>query len=882
MLNKLITSQTAALKAVVSSVLSLVFALSLVAPPSTRADEPLWVFEDPTGELTYTEVMANAALFAPSDDTSRGMTDSVFWIRVDLSNSSNRAETQFVKFDSIAIPEVTEYVQQATGMQVRSNGYAVPFDQRPTSGISIVFPHELAAGSERQLFYRIASEYKVDLGFSVVDEGHFESEIFRATASSIMVGGFLMLLLYNLFLAITVRSKLYFIYSTFLASALTITIGFSRFYEYFGLLIDPLWLDAQAGILIYSTAFWFLSNLFEKEQKPIIKHIGRFYYLLVFAHVFTDPGQRFFVYAFFTGPIIFSILTYTLAMAVIAGNQIARFVAFGWLIYIGFSLMFLGNLVGLLDAKYELFLAYGNLIEALIGSSVLTYRMRNVVRTEQQLKQVSFELERERLSSEIGFGYKWEIDVKKRLIRPDETFARWHGSGWQAGQWYPLGEFYANIPQIYHTGLKEQLAVVLESAKSNSEASFDALSQVVRADTGAQIWVRHQGTVLTVNGRALLVGISLDTSELINVQDELRRNLERQKEMFAIIGHELRTPVSTIRMVLEDESSSSQSKVNQIKDIVQNLLSVLDDMRIVVNPQRAMEYKPVVTNPVSVVKRALTTLSHLVSERNMTLYSRLNESSNSSYLVHEQALRQILTNLVKNAANHSAGSQINVELKIIDTEQGAEAVLTVEDDGKGIPPERVELLYQAFTRGDTNRDGSGLGLFIVQELARRLDGAVDYSQSKLGGACFTLKFPLRQSMLDSEKPKSAEEQFSLEGLRILFAEDDRTLRMLTERVLSGKGAQVTSRENGKMALEAFELDEFDLVITDLMMPEMDGHELTREIRALGATTPIIAMTAAVIGEETDRFITEGADAVLAKPFQIDQLISELAKRHKVI
>lgn len=855
----------------------LAFVYLLLGTNSVYAADEIWVFEDPTGQLSYQEVMQNPDWFELSADTSRGMTDSVFWVRVDVHNDSSEVATRVVSFDSISLPEVIEYGHTSDPTEARVNGYAVPFENRSAAGIKIDFPHELDAFTHRQLFYRIASAYKIDLGFTVLNGSDFDSQIFQSTTKSLVVGAFFMLLLYNIFLAVSVRSKIYVIYSMFLASALTVAIGFFRFYEYFGLLVDPVWLEARSGIVLYATAFWFLSNLFADEQRPAIKHIGRFYYLMVFAHIFLDPGTQFYVYAHYTGPIIFGVLTYILIVAVQAGNHIARFVAFGWVIYIGFSVLFLGNLTGLLDARYEHFLAYGNLIEALVGSAVLSYRMRYIVQTEEQLKKVSLELARERLVSEVAYGYKWELDVKNQLIRPDDTFARWHGENWKAGHWYPLAELYRCIPEQWHDRVKEETASALRGATVDPEGTYVALHPMVRADAGKEIWVQHHARVLDVEGRTLLVGVSQDVTDLINTQHKLKAAMEKQRELFAIVGHELRTPVSTIKMLVEDSELPSEQRISQIDYIAQGLIQVLEDMRVVVSPERALEYNPVSVNPATVVERALSNLSILVSEQGLSLSINIQKDKDSDYLIHEQALRQIVTNLVKNAAVHSGGSMINVELKIIDTGDGANGMLTVEDNGIGIEPDRLDLMSEPFTRGNTNRDGSGLGLYIVHQLALRLAGTLQYEENKPSGSRFTLSFPLAKAAENSTVAVQVHPKVSLDGARILLAEDDNTLRMLTERMLANKGAKVTGCVNGKLALDAFKSASFDLVITDLMMPEMDGHELTREIRATGAKTPIIAVTAAVIGTETEQFLEEGADAVLSKPLRPDTLIEELSK-----
>ncbi|NVK00769.1 MAG: response regulator, partial [Oceanospirillaceae bacterium] len=117
---------------------------------------------------------------------------------------------------------------------------------------------------------------------------------------------------------------------------------------------------------------------------------------------------------------------------------------------------------------------------------------------------------------------------------------------------------------------------------------------------------------------------------------------------------------------------------------------------------------------------------------------------------------------------------------------------------------------------------------------------------------------------------------ALQGKRILFAEDQKTLQLLTSKVLKDAGAEVVVCDNGKQALDAFRAGEFDIVLTDLMMPEMSGDELIRHIRADGFTGQVVALTAAIIGKETEQLMEAGADAVLNKPLDIHDMKRTIA------
>lgn len=977
--------------------------LSLVVSSYASANDEIWLFEDPTGTKTYDEVMANPHWFEQTSDTSRGFSDSVFWIKLSVNNYSSAPTTQVVQFDSLRLPLVEEYLVTEAGTRLRSNGFSVSMASRASTLTKTSFPIELDGQSSAELLYRIESNFKVDLGYQVTDlnQGYF-SDHKESAVGLLLFGGLVVLVLYNLILAVSHGGLLYFAYSGFLLCSASVTLSYFRLYEILGISVNSVALEAYSGVALYAFAYLFLSLLFKDNQTKTTKRLLMLGYAILAGHLILEPAALIKSYADWAGPIVFLVFIYLVINALLQRNPLAKYVLLGWGVYATCSLFYVANLNGWVGSEFEHIVSYANLFEGVVLSGVLAYRLRGMDRTEALLKEAKVELQRERLASEIGYGYKWEFDLERQLIRPDETFAAWHGKGWQAGEWYPAEELFAAVPEEWHAWVAEDMQTSIESAMVDPEFVLQTRHPFIREDIGATIWIQLYGKLLEVDGRKLFIGTSLDVTqlvesnqaveaeiekfeslsdqagtffwrldlntnllsynrsfaerwglpeggsipfdkfgehtstkfaklhqegvrqvietqapyqtvtqavtgalrgqwqrlqywpnfdeqqnlvgvdflnsnihELMQTQAELQSTLAKQKELFAIVGHELRTPVSTIKMLTEDEQINDRERTQQIAEISESLLNVLEDMRVVISPERALESKAVAENPTKLVCRALNSLKGIITERGLSLSTDGVQCSAATYLLHAQSLRQIVTNLVKNAAIHSGGSRIDVGFEISYANGGPQGCLRVEDDGKGIPAEKVEQLFEAFSRGDTTQDGSGLGLYIIKQLAERLGGQIRYSQSPLGGACFTLNFALGEEIEAVNEISPEPTPINLEGMRVLLAEDDNTLRMLTERMLTKQGAIVTACVNGREALNAFDPEQFDLVVTDLMMPEMDGQELTRAIRATGATTRIVAVTAAVIGEETEQLMQEGADAVLSKPLKAEALVETL-------
>ena len=379
---------------------------------------------------------------------------------------------------------------------------------------------------------------------------------------------------------------------------------------------------------------------------------------------------------------------------------------------------------------------------------------------------------------------------------------------------------------------------------------------------------------------------SNELSELVDqlesANHEKQQMVERQKEMFAVIGHELRTPVASMAMVADDSDTSDVSARQQMKSISNNLLSVLEDLRVVVAPERALESKLEVGHPANKVERAISPLRPMIEAAGFSVSLVFPAKDEKHYHLHAQPLRQLVTNLVKNAVVHSGGDKVRVELTLNEVDETqTQATLRICDNGKGLTEAEQQHVFEAFGRGDTSSDGSGLGLFIVSQLVKKMDGSLNYETSELGGACFVVSFPM-QVAEQAQAQAQAQAQDILSGLNILLAEDDSFLAQLTQKMLSAKGANVTVAENGQIALDAFQThvltQAFDVVITDLMMPKLDGHGLVKAIRESDTQVPVIAVTAAVIGQETDQLMTEGATAVLSKPIKVDELAEVLNNR----
>ncbi|MEI8383254.1 MAG: response regulator [Planctomycetota bacterium] len=219
--------------------------------------------------------------------------------------------------------------------------------------------------------------------------------------------------------------------------------------------------------------------------------------------------------------------------------------------------------------------------------------------------------------------------------------------------------------------------------------------------------------------------------------------------------------------------------------------------------------------------------------------------------------------------------------------------MSIEDTGIGMSPGQAERLFAAFAQGDSTvtrkYGGTGLGLVICQRLARLLGGDVELVRTQSGlGSIFTASVVVDQvagcsliQELNSVTVPTAHEQpvqqIRLNG-RVLLAEDARENQVLISFLLRRAGAEVDIAENGTVALEMIEKAalrdcHYDLLLTDMQMPEMDGYSLARHLRTVGSTLPIIALTAHAMAEDRKKCTDAGCDDYASKPIDKSILLS---------
>src|SRR6185503_7078462 len=247
-------------------------------------------------------------------------------------------------------------------------------------------------------------------------------------------------------------------------------------------------------------------------------------------------------------------------------------------------------------------------------------------------------------------------------------------------------------------------------------------------------------------------------------------------------------------------------------------------------------------------------------------------------------IQQVLWNLIANAIKFTpAGGRVIVSAR----ESGTHAEVAVSDTGIGIAPELLGHVFERFHQADSSitrqHGGLGLGLAIARQLAEMHGGTLEAASRGVGqGATFTLRLPLAHSRPEVEAGASSAggetpQDGMLAGVRVLVVEDDPDARELIGRMLEDRRAEVHPVAGTSEALAALVHSRFDVIVSDIAMPDRDGHELIRTLRARGDDLPAIALSAFASERDGDIALKAGFQLHLTKPVTAEVLASAVAR-----
>ena len=415
-------------------------------------------------------------------------------------------------------------------------------------------------------------------------------------------------------------------------------------------------------------------------------------------------------------------------------------------------------------------------------------------------------------------------------------------------------------------------------------------------------------SIFLATGIAIIRGREVDkvTRELkisTGISNELMKEAQNasciKSEFLANMSHEMRTPMNGIIGMLdlalgEAVSDEVHDYLITAKSSADVLLSVIGDILDISKIEAGkidIEYiicslKDILTNIDSLVRP-------LAEQKGIDFDIRFKTPLPQQIRIDPIRLRQCLLNIVGNAIKFTDRGRVYINISLKDSGPGQASLrFDVEDTGIGITIKQQELIFDAFSQADSSTTrkfgGTGLGLTITRKLIGLLKGGLSLTSKYGKGSVFSLIVPVGLD-IDAERlmtefvrePLIHRPDFNVSGIKlrgkVLIAEDDLVNQKTITAILKKAGLEVSVTADGKQAVRAATDERFDLVLMDMNMPNMNGYEATRSLRANGFTGPIIALTASVMKGDSDKCFTAGCDQFLPKPVNRKVFLEMLEK-----
>ncbi|MFG6413676.1 MHYT domain-containing protein [Roseateles sp. DC23W] len=532
------------------------------------------------------------------------------------------------------------------------------------------------------------------------------------------------------------------------------------------------------------------------------------------------------------------------------------------------------------------------------ANGLLRYRALNRELGEEKLRvqatmqalRNSEQQYRSLMANSPGVTFRSNIDANWSMVLVSDavqTLSGWPAEDFLAGR--------VQIGELVHPADRERVNGVVDAAMLSGAAY--ALEYRLMTRDGGERWVSESGRGIgPAPGKPQWIdGVIVDVSDAKRLQRQLEDAKERaeaavvaKSAFLANMSHEIRTPMNAIlgftELLLDTTLSDTQRKyLTTVRGSARSLLGLLNDILDTAKLEKgAVELERLDFSLRAVCEQTLNSLRLGAQRKGLVLQLDYPDEEARFFQGDPLRVQQVLVNLVGNAIKFTEQGAVTLRMR----HEAGQIHLVVIDTGIGIAANRIEHIFDPFAQADASTTrrfgGTGLGTTISRQLVERMGGRITVESTLGQGSCFHVWLPLPAGKAVQGIAGEDEASISLPPLRLLVADDVPQNGELLQLLLGQDGHQVSVAANGLEALQAFSAQEFDAVLMDVHMPELDGLGATRRIRQFELAngrprTPVIALTASVLEEDRQAALAAGMDGFSAKPVEPMRLRAELAR-----